>query len=338
MGALLALALVPSPADAVVLNNTFDSNAQSWRAGGDDTCIDAVLHTASWESTGGNPGGNISGTDADSQECFWAFYAPIQAGQNRLANYGGNFSVDVHHSITADRNITVFMVDEDGNILANDSASPPVANTWTNFSVPLSENSPANPWFFQATGAEDFVPATQEHFFEVLQNLLSLQITGDLSSDQVGGTTRLDNISLTEGPPADNDGDGVQNGSDDCPLQAGPSSNNGCPVSDGDGDGVPDPTDQCPSEAGLAPTGCPPANPDPDGDGLIGAVDKCPSEAGPASNDGCPNGTDPPDSDNAACDAAKKKLAKAKAKLKKLKQNDAKASKIKKAKAKVKKA
>jgi hypothetical protein len=335
---IAAIALLPATANAIVVNNPFNADAQNWQVAGDNTCFNAALHPPVWESTGGNPGGNISGTDGDSEECFWSFYAPIASGQNRLANYGGTLSVDVRHSTTADRNITIYIVDGDGNALANDSASPPAANTWTTFAVPLSETSPGNPWSYQADGAESFVAATQANFFEVLQNVQYFSVLGDLSSAITGGTTRLDNFVLTEGPPADNDGDGVANGSDSCPLQAGPSSNNGCPLPDSDGDGVPDPSDQCPSEAGPAPTGCPPANPDPDGDGLIGAVDKCPDQAGPASNDGCPAGTDPPGSDGAACDAAKKKLEKAKAKLKKLKESDAKASKIKKAKAKVKKA
>ncbi len=43
----------------------------------------------------------------------------------------------------------------------------------------------------------------------------------------------------------DTDGDGVSNGSDQCPSQAGPASNNGCPVTDSDGDGVVNASDAC---------------------------------------------------------------------------------------------
>ncbi|MEO7197002.1 MAG: thrombospondin type 3 repeat-containing protein, partial [Solirubrobacterales bacterium] len=56
-----------------------------------------------------------------------------------------------------------------------------------------------------------------------------------------------------DAPPPDGDGDGVPDSTDDCPTQAGPASNNGCPVvqpGDGDGDGVPDSTDDCPTLAG----------------------------------------------------------------------------------------
>jgi hypothetical protein len=75
---------------------------------------------------------------------------------------------------------------------------------------------------------------------------------------------------------------------------------------------------------------------DADGDGVADATDGCPTVAA-ATADGCPTVTPPPP-DTSACDAAKEKLSKAKAKLKKLKANDAPRAKIKKAKKKVKKA
>ena len=144
-------------------------------------------------------------------------------------------------------------------------------------------------------------------------------------------------------PPPDTDGDGVPDASDNCPNEAGPASNNGCPVvtppPDTDGDGVVDASDNCPNEAGPASNGgCPLASnpPDTDGDGVVDASDNCPAQAGPASNGGCPVGSNPVD--DGACEAAKDKLDKAKKKLKKLKRQDAPKAKIKKAKQKVKKA
>ena len=54
------------------------------------------------------------------------------------------------------------------------------------------------------------------------------------------------------------DGDGVADGDDKCPNQAGPAANNGCPWKDSDGDGVLDKDDKCPNEAGtVANNGCP---------------------------------------------------------------------------------
>lgn len=58
---------------------------------------------------------------------------------------------------------------------------------------------------------------------------------------------------------------------------------------DKDGDGVPDYRDNCPSEAGPASNnGCP--EKDSDGDGIVDSKDNCPNKAGPASNNGCPLG------------------------------------------------
>jgi hypothetical protein len=100
---------------------------------------------------------------------------------------------------------------------------------------------------------------------------------------------------------------------------------------DADNDGYGDETqDQCPSDP--ATQGACPAPPDADGDGVPDAVDNCPAEAGSVVSSGCPAG------DTAKCDAAKKKLKKAKAKLKKLKRNDASKDAISKAKKRVKKA
>ncbi|PTL79479.1 thrombospondin type 3 repeat-containing protein [Vitiosangium sp. GDMCC 1.1324] len=84
----------------------------------------------------------------------------------------------------------------------------------------------------------------------------------------------------------DDDGDGVKNGEDACPNEAGPARNKGCPVKDTDGDGVVDSADRCPNEPGPASShGCPVK--DSDGDGLADSVDKCPNEPGPAENNGC---------------------------------------------------
>ena len=53
----------------------------------------------------------------------------------------------------------------------------------------------------------------------------------------------------------DSDGDGVADGSDECPNTPA-ETDNGCPA-DADGDGVPDFLDECPDVAGDADTGCP---------------------------------------------------------------------------------
>ncbi len=93
-------------------------------------------------------------------------------------------------------------------------------------------------------------------------------------------------------PPRDRDGDGLPDGEDACPDEAGLPEDRGCPPADGDGDGVPDKADRCPSDAedldGFTDEdGCP--DPDDDGDGVMDQMDQCPRQAGPVPNGGCPD-------------------------------------------------
>jgi outer membrane protein OmpA-like peptidoglycan-associated protein len=85
----------------------------------------------------------------------------------------------------------------------------------------------------------------------------------------------------------DADGDGIEDGQDKCPSEAGPAERQGCPVRDADKDGIEDAQDKCPTEAGLKELrGCPAK--DSDNDGVADHLDNCPTEAGVASNQGCP--------------------------------------------------
>ena len=85
-------------------------------------------------------------------------------------------------------------------------------------------------------------------------------------------------------PALDDDGDGVLNAVDACPLSVGSGATKGCP--DTDADGLGDGDDQCPKVAGTAAfKGCP----DSDGDGLADGEDLCPKVAGTAAFRGCPD-------------------------------------------------
>ncbi len=88
-------------------------------------------------------------------------------------------------------------------------------------------------------------------------------------------------------PALDDDGDGIANGQDRCPLEQGIAETQGCPAKDSDGDGVADHLDRCPNEKGTAENqGCPPK--DTDGDGVPDDQDRCPEKPGIAENQGCP--------------------------------------------------
>jgi OOP family OmpA-OmpF porin len=97
--------------------------------------------------------------------------------------------------------------------------------------------------------------------------------------------------------PKDSDGDGIVDGEDACPTEAGIKTSdpktNGCP--DKDGDGIVDKVDACPDVKGVAnddpkKNGCPP---DSDGDGIVDSEDACPKDPGIKTGDpktnGCPD-------------------------------------------------
>lgn len=99
----------------------------------------------------------------------------------------------------------------------------------------------------------------------------------------------------SHGPANDADGDGVADGSDQCPgtPREATVDANGCP-SDADKDGIADGIDKCPrTPAGtmVDATGCPQ---DSDRDGVFDGADRCPGTARGATVDaqGCPLDTD----------------------------------------------
>jgi outer membrane protein OmpA-like peptidoglycan-associated protein len=90
-------------------------------------------------------------------------------------------------------------------------------------------------------------------------------------------------------PDPDNDGDGLLDADDRCPLKPGPKETQGCP--DNDSDGLANQDDECPDEAGPKETnGCP----DRDNDRVPDKRDKCPDQAidvraEASRSDGCPS-------------------------------------------------
>ncbi len=100
----------------------------------------------------------------------------------------------------------------------------------------------------------------------------------------VGGTVFFGGTPEAPPPPADRDGDGVPDLTDNCPDVPGVATLMGCP--DRDGDGIADADDKCPDVAGTAALiGCP----DRDGDGIGDAEDDCPDQAGLPNFKGCPD-------------------------------------------------
>jgi outer membrane protein OmpA-like peptidoglycan-associated protein len=126
----------------------------------------------------------------------------------------------------------------------------------------------------------------------------SLQDCPDFDDDGDGVRNSVDLCPLEPGRPEfygcarqpDSDGDGVLDRDDECPDVPGPPSNRGCPIPDVDGDGIRDEKDLCPDRPGPAKfEGCP----DTDGDDIPDNLDACPKQKGRAELQGCM----PPDLD-----------------------------------------
>jgi len=98
--------------------------------------------------------------------------------------------------------------------------------------------------------------------------------------------------SLQDCPEFDDDGDGVRNDVDQCPLEPGRADFYGCvKMPDSDADGVLDRDDECPDKPGpIANRGCP--IPDMDGDGIRDEIDRCKRQPGLPQFEGCPDSDD----------------------------------------------
>jgi outer membrane protein OmpA-like peptidoglycan-associated protein len=117
-----------------------------------------------------------------------------------------------------------------------------------------------------------------------------------------GVSASFDVIPYGPTAPADRDGDGIADDTDQCADQAedkdGFEDEDGCPDADNDKDGVLDAQDDCPLEAGVASRrGCPePKVLDADNDGILDTADKCVDQ--PEDKDAFEDEDGCPDSDN----------------------------------------
>jgi hypothetical protein len=93
-----------------------------------------------------------------------------------------------------------------------------------------------------------------------------------------GATANMPNVSSYSGiKSGDKDGDGVDDGDDNCPDVFNPiRPMDGNAQPDSDGDGIGDACDKCPLTAGESCT--PPSGGDMDGDGVANGIDNCPED------------------------------------------------------------
>ncbi|NPC86806.1 OmpA family protein [Pyxidicoccus fallax] len=122
----------------------------------------------------------------------------------------------------------------------------------------------------------------------------TLEECPDMDEDGDGVRNIADRCPMVPGDVArkgcsaqDTDADGLEDMLDACPFEPGLAANQGCPLRDADKDETPDETDSCPNDPGPADNrGCPVR--DTDKDGIDNDKDECPNEAGPVERNGCP--------------------------------------------------
>jgi outer membrane protein OmpA-like peptidoglycan-associated protein len=178
----------------------------------------------------------------------------------------------------------------------------------------LSSTPPGNNPLYIHKGDTDAGPYAGAGVMFALNRLLHLRIDGRvLAAPNIKNDGFSPDYELTVGfgvtlgghaPPAppppvalvkDTDGDGIPDTEDNCPNEAGPRENKGCPDKDTDGDGIVDRKDKCPDKAGPPERdGCP--EEDKDNDGIVDSKDKCPDD--PEDKDGFEDADGCPDPDN----------------------------------------
>jgi len=168
------------PAGKTLVSYEFPSSPQGWFIAGDTSDVPATF-----EPTGGNPGGYISHVDEAVGET-WYFRAPTGVlAQLAAAEHGTlRFSLKQSHTDAGFPDDDVVIVGASGRLSYRFDRAP--GTDWTNFSVQLSAS--AN-WRWNWNQA-----ATQEQMHQVLAAPTRLEIRGEFrTGDDTGG---LDNFQL----------------------------------------------------------------------------------------------------------------------------------------------
>jgi hypothetical protein len=163
--------LVALPAKAN-LTSTFDSSAEGWNA------VDPTGdYTSSWQSSGGNPGGYLQGSESDPLGGTGYFYAPASWLGNWSAYAGGTISYDLKVFDGTDYFNDLDVIISNGSSSVSWSSNVnPVGDGWVTFQVQLTA----------ANFGASLAP--------ILSNVTSFAIRGEfISGAEVEG---LDNVSV----------------------------------------------------------------------------------------------------------------------------------------------
>jgi len=167
---VFALSIAQASADTI--SSTFDTGAEGWNA------VDPTGdYTASWQSTGGNPGGFLLGTETNPLGGTGYFIAPSKFLGNLSAYAGGTLTYDLKVISGTDYFNDVDVIISNGaNSVSWTSNINPVGGGWVTFQVQLN----------QATFGINLA--------SVLSNVTEFQIRGEfINGPELEG---LDNVRL----------------------------------------------------------------------------------------------------------------------------------------------
>jgi hypothetical protein len=169
----IAFALSIAQASADTISTTFDMGAEGWSA------VDPTTdYTASWQSTGGNPGGFLQGAETNPLGGTGYFIAPSKFLGNLSAYAGGILTYDLKVIQGSDFFSDVDVIISSGaNSVSWTSNINPVGHGWVTFQVQLN----------QANFGSNLA--------SILSNVTEFQIRGEfINGPEVEG---LDNVLLS---------------------------------------------------------------------------------------------------------------------------------------------
>ena len=173
-GTAVAFALSIAQASADTISSTFDTGAEGWSA------LDQTGHdyTASWQSTGGNPGGFLQGTETNPAGGSGYFIAPSKFLGNLSAFAGGTLTYDIKVIQGSDYFSDVDVIISNGlNSASWTSNINPVSDGWVTFQVQLNQRNFGS------------------NLASILSNVTEFQIRGEfINGPEVEG---LDNVLLS---------------------------------------------------------------------------------------------------------------------------------------------
>jgi len=171
-------------------SSNFNVNDQGWSVVTVDTGTSgfptATTGGATYNATGGNPGGFISILDPDSFDTF--FRAPAAYQGNLLAALNGTLQFDTITDQIADYNGADVVIKGNGTVLIYDIAPLATAN-WSTVALTIA---PGANWHLNTLGGPT---ATLSDFQNALANVSEFWITAEYHNG-VSETTGLDNVSL----------------------------------------------------------------------------------------------------------------------------------------------